>query len=198
MSTPGTFPTGRGPAHQQPTRDNPACPIADIFVPLGDIGGQGRGQGRVGGGASGRRATWEVGGGGAGKAGSEGRSGEIGGVDATSDAGTEEEEGGHVLLTALPWGMQESGARALRGDARAGGSDSGKGTSGTADEEGTRGCHGGKKEQGWGKEVARDGKEQNPGEWGDTLGAARPLEWTPIPTEWSVRRGAARPNRLLT
>ena len=39
---------GRGTARQRPTRDNPDRPIADIFVPTGDIGGRGRGQERVG------------------------------------------------------------------------------------------------------------------------------------------------------
>ena len=43
------------------------------------------------------------------------------------------------------------------------------------------------------KEAGGDGKEQNPWEWGETLGAARPPEWTPNPTEWKEMRGAARP-----
>ena len=42
-------------------------------------------------------------------------------------------------------------------------------------------------------EAAGVGKVMTPGEWGETLGAARPLEWSPILTEWSERRGAARP-----
>ena len=33
---------------------------------------------------------------------------------------------------------------------------------------------------------------QNPWEWGETMGAARPSEWTPSPTEWGGRRGGAR------
>ena len=37
---------GRGPARQEPTRNNPARPIADIFVLTGNIGGRGRGQER--------------------------------------------------------------------------------------------------------------------------------------------------------
>ena len=37
------------------------------------------------------------------------------------------------------------------------------------------------------------GKVQNPGEWGGTLGAARPPEWTLNPTEWNGRRGDTRP-----
>ena len=43
------------------------------------------------------------------------------GSDAKSDAETEEEEGDHALLTASPWGTQESGKKGPRGDARAGG-----------------------------------------------------------------------------
>ena len=35
---------GRGPAHHRPTRENPARPIANIFVFTGDIGDRGRGQ----------------------------------------------------------------------------------------------------------------------------------------------------------
>ena len=34
-----------------------------------------------------------------------------------------------------------------------------------------------------------DGRRQNPGEWGETLGAARPPELTPSPTEWKGRGG---------
>ena len=66
--------------------------ISDIFVPTGDIGGQGRGQECVRGGASGHRAPREVGRGVEGEAGSEGWIGESGGSDATSDAETEEDE----------------------------------------------------------------------------------------------------------
>ena len=47
-----------------------------------------------------------------------------------------EEGWGHKTLTASPWGTQESGARGLRVDARAGGSDSRKAPSATADEAG--------------------------------------------------------------
>ena len=43
------------------------------------------------------------------------------------------------------------------------------------------------------KEADRDGREKNPREWGETLGAARPPEWNLRPTEWKERRGAARP-----
>ena len=75
----------------------------------------------AGGGASGGRGPREVGRGGeVGEAKSEGWSG---GSDVTSDAEREEDGLGHALLTELPWGMQESGSRRLRVDARAGGSD---------------------------------------------------------------------------
>ena len=39
---------GRGSARHQPTRNNPTCPIANIFVLTGNIGGQGRGEEREG------------------------------------------------------------------------------------------------------------------------------------------------------
>ena len=74
-----------------------------------------------------------------------------GGSDATSDAETEEDEGDHAPLTASPWGTQEIGERGPRGDARAGRSDGGKGTSATADGGETRGRHGAWREQGGGK-----------------------------------------------
>ena len=51
----------------------------------------------------------------------------------TSDAESEEGKEEPALLTALPWGTQESGARGLRMGARAGRSGGGKATSGTAD-----------------------------------------------------------------
>ena len=86
----------------------------------------------MGGGVSGRRATREVGGGGAGGAESEGRSGESGGSYATSDVETEEGKEENAPLTVSPLGMQERGERGIRGDARAGGRDGGKGTSFTA------------------------------------------------------------------
>ena len=58
------------------------------------------------------------------------------------DAESKEEGWGHTTLTASPWGTQESGARGLHVDARAGGSDGRKAPSGTANETGTRGRHG--------------------------------------------------------
>ena len=42
------LPARRGPAQHQPACCTPAFPIADIFVLTGNIGGQGRGKGRVG------------------------------------------------------------------------------------------------------------------------------------------------------
>ena len=54
------------------------------------------------------------------------------------------------------------------------------------------------------KEAGGGGKEQNPWEWGETLGGARTPEWTPSPTEWKERRGGREAsgvggsNRLLT
>ena len=42
------------------------------------------------------------------------------------------------------------------------------------------------------REAVRVGRVTTPGEWGDTMGSARPPEWAPIPTEWSGRRWAAR------
>ena len=91
----------------------------------------------------------------------EGWSRESRGSDVTSDAETEEDGGVHALLTASPWGMQESGERGLWGDARDGGSDGRKGPSTTADEGETRGRHGTRREQGekkggwWGWEGAQ-------------------------------------------
>ena len=58
------------------------------------------------------------------------------------DAETEEEGWGHALLTALPWGKQESGARGLPVDARSGGSNGRKAPSAVANKVGTRGRHG--------------------------------------------------------
>ena len=42
------LPARRGPACIQPACLTPARPISDIFVLTGDIGGRGRGKGRVG------------------------------------------------------------------------------------------------------------------------------------------------------
>ena len=124
----------------------------------------------------------------------EGWSGESGSSDATSEAESEEVEEEPAPLTASPWGTQESGASGLRMGARAGGRGGRKSTSGTTSGGETRSCHGARKKNMAGKrEAARVGKVTSPGEWGETLGAARPPEWTPIPTEWSGSWGAARP-----
>ena len=85
----------------------------------------------------------EGGGGGGGK--SKGWSGDSGGSESTLETGSEEEEEDHVPLTASPWGTQESGARGLQVGARAGGSVSGKVTSGKADGRGTWSRHGAQK-----------------------------------------------------
>ena len=103
-----------------------------------------------------------MGGGGPEESESEGWSRESRGSNATSDAGTEEDEVEHALLTVLPWGTQESGARGLRGDARAGRSNGGKGTSATADGEDAGSP--------WGAKRTRWGKGRPPG-----LGMCRPL-----------------------
>ena len=153
-------------------RDNPACPIADIFVLTGDIGGRGRGQERKG---RGERPKWPGGGveerrsGEGGEAESEGWSG---GSDDTSEAETEEEGWGHVTLTALPWGTQESWARGLRVDAWAGRSDDQKAPSGTADKAGMGGAmgHGSKGRK---TEASGIGRKQNPWEWGGISGGRK-------------------------
>ena len=111
-------------------RDNPARPMAKIFVPAGNIGGRGWGQERGGGGGGGESEGW---------------SGDSGGSDATLDTGSEEEEEDHAPLTASPWGTQESGARGLRVGVRAGRSVSGKVTSGKANGRGTWSRHGAQK-----------------------------------------------------
>ena len=69
------------------------------------MGGRGRGQEREGGG------EWpqsHEGDGGRGRKGDQkrGMSRESGGSHTASDAGTEEDEGDHAPLTALPWGTQ--------------------------------------------------------------------------------------------
>ena len=79
------------------------------------------------------------------------------------DVGSEEGKEEHALLTALPWGTQESGEIGQRGDVRARESDGGKGTSATADEGVTRSHHGAWRVQG----------EENGGRRGG--GGAEPL-----------------------
>ena len=110
-----------------------------------------------------------------------------GGSDDALDAETEEEGWRHAPLTALPWGMQESGARGLRVAARAGKSDGRKAPSATSDKAGTRGRHGAGQEQG-AKKGGRRGWERV-----EPLGVQRNSGWNPSSTEWECRRGAARP-----
>ena len=43
------------------------------------------------------------------------------------------------------------------------------------------------------KEAGGVGREKNLWELWETLGAARPPEWTQIPTEWEGRREVAKP-----
>ena len=107
----------------------------------------------MGGGASGRRGPGEVGREGGGEDDSKVWGGRI---DATSDTETEEDKGGHALLTAFQWGMQEIRKRGQQGDARDEGSGGRKGTSTTADEGETRGRHEARREQG-GKIEGRQG-----------------------------------------
>ena len=70
-----------------------------------------------------------------------------GGNDNALDTETEEEVWGHAPVTASPWGTQESGARGLRVDVRAGRSDGRKVPSATAGKAGTQGRHGAWHEQ---------------------------------------------------
>ena len=171
----GHFPRGADlPANNQRTTTPPvrlptSSSLREILA-AGD-GGWGAWEG-----ASGRRATREVGRGGAEGDDSEGWSGESGSSDTTSDAESEEGEEEHAPLTASPWDTQESGARGLHVGARAGGSGGGKVTSGTADRGETQSRHGAQKQHGGKKEAAGVGSVQNPEEWGETLGAARPPE----------------------
>ena len=74
------------------------------------------------------------------------------GSDATSDAETEEDGWGYTPLTVSPWGMQESGARGLWVDVKAGESNGRKVPSTTADEAYMRCRHGSMREQGAKKE----------------------------------------------
>ena len=73
----------------------------------------------------------------------------------------EEEGWKNDSLTALPWGTQESGARGLRVDVRAGESDVRKSPSATADKAGMRGRHGAWQEQRAKNGGRRDWEEQN-------------------------------------
>ena len=56
----------------------------------------------------------------------------------------------------------------------------------------TRSRHGVHTQHGGEKGGRRSWESDYPWGLGETMGTARPPEWTPIPTEWSGRRGAAR------
>ena len=108
----GHFPRGADPpANDQHATTPPVrSPTSSSLRAISTAGAGGR---SAWAGASGRRATREIGGAGAGGDDSEGWSGESGSSDATSDAELEEGEEKHAPLTVLPWGTQEIGARGL-------------------------------------------------------------------------------------
>ena len=82
----------------------------------------------------------------------------------TSEAESEKGEEEHALLTASPWGTQESRARGLQVGDRASSSIGGKAAMGR------KNTPAGK------REAAGVGRVQTPGEWGETLGSATPPE----------------------
>ena len=102
-------------------------------------------------------------------------------------------EGGRETRTDTPWGTQDSGAGAIHGDARAGGGNTKKASSATADDAGARGRHGARPVQRGKMEAGGKIKAAKPQECGATTGAARTLEWPTSPLEWGTRRGSARP-----
>ena len=128
----GQFPRGAYPPANDRRATTPPVrlPTSLSLRVISTAGAGGRG---VWAGASGRRSTSEVGRGGAGKEESKGWRGESKSSDEISDAESEKGEEEPALLTASPWGTQESGACGLRVGARAGGSGGEKATSGTAD-----------------------------------------------------------------
>ena len=146
----GHFPRGADlPANNQRATTPPVrLPTSLSLRAILEAGAGGRGAWV---GASGRRATREVGRGGAGGDDSEGWSGESGSSDRKSDMESEEGKEEHAPLTASPWGTKESGARGLRVAARAGGAGGGKATSGTANGGETWSRHGAQKHHGGGK-----------------------------------------------
>ena len=156
----------------------------------------------------------EVGRGGAGGDDNEGWSGESGSSDDTLDAESEEGKEEPALLTALQWGMQESGARGLRVCARAGGSGGGKVISGTADggktwsRHGAQKHHGGKKggRRGWecdepwgvggnsvGREASGVGPDSHGVEWEEGGREASGVEKNPGRVCQGVEGGSSRP-----
>ena len=128
----GHFPRGTDPPANDQRATTPPVRLR-TSLSLREISAAGAGGRSAWAGASGRRATREAEGGGAGGDDSEGWSRESGSSDATFDTESEEGEEEHAPLTALPWGTQGIGARRLHAGASAGGSGSGKVTSGTAD-----------------------------------------------------------------
>ena len=116
----GIFPRGTDPPANDPRATTPPVQ-SPTYLFLQAILAAGAGGRSARGGESGRRGSREEGRSGTGE-GAE-STGWSGGSDDTSDVETEEEGWGYNTLTASPWGMQESGARGLRVNARAGGSD---------------------------------------------------------------------------
>ena len=95
--------------------------------------------------------------------------------------------------TATPWGMQDRGAGAIHGDARAGRGDTGKSPSAAVNETEARGCYGARPAQKGGQGARRKKHaEKTLGVRGDDRGrnASRVVHESP---EWGTRRGAARP-----
>ena len=163
----GIFPRGADPPANNPraTTAHVQLPTSSSLQAILAAGARGR---SARGGASGRRGPRE-----------EGRSGEGGEAESkgcsgrSNDASDAEMEGEgwiHNTLTALPWGTQESGARGLRVDARASGSDGQKPPSAMADEAGKRGRHGA-----WQGQGAKKGGQRG---WGGISHGAR----TRLPT----------------
>ena len=148
------FPWGADPPANKPRATTP--PVrSPTSLSLREILAAGDGGRSARGGASGRRGLREVGRGGeGGKAESKEW---IGGIDSASDADTEEEGWVHTPLTTSPCDTQESGARGLQGNSRAGGSDGWKVPSATANEAETQGRHGVRREQGAKREASREG-----------------------------------------
>ena len=118
----------------------------------------------------------------------EGWSGESGSISVTSEAELEEAEEEPTPLTALPWGMQESGASGLHIGARDGGSGGGKAISGTADRGETRSRHGAEKQHG-GKKGGRRGWESD-----DPLSAVPEMAFLPpLPPSLTPTRSPRAP-----
>ena len=95
--------------------------------------------------------------------------------------------------TATSGGTQESGADRHLGDAMAGGGNTRKASSTAADARGAGGRHGARTAQKGRFTGQQETRLANSWECGVTTEAARPPEWSTIPPEWGVRRGAARP-----